>query len=516
MKKHLLGAALIAAAVMASCTKEPAAGTAADGAKAYLSVEINLPDAARTKGQDIPGTNPGTAAEQTVNSVYVVGLNGDAVKGVYSLSTAEQGTVGVGGTAAVAGDPFLVSPDIDRIFVVINPSEASLASIKSASSYHALNSAITELVARSMADGFMMTSAGTVAGDKGLVEVEPKVAASQSATDIEAAKTAARASATSVSVNRIMAKVQLASNESMTVEHGASARVEGWKLNTTNTRFYPYAELADYTLAGGTDPAPAQYRVDPNYSKLTMTIAADHSVSGEAATQFIWLDNKDNVASSSNPIVWNGLGESGVEYCHENTMETAAQDYNNTTKMIIKASYAPDGVALGTSWFRVRGIVMTFDQMKADYASHTEGSDVRKGYEAFAQAMGANSFDVLTLAICEAVENGGYKAACASTYTVEYFQKGVCYYDVNIKHDSRQEEFGLARWGVVRNNWYTLSVNSISKPGKPYIPDPTDPDITDPENPDPTDPTPDDEHSAYIAVSVNINPWTTWTQSVDL
>ena len=517
MKKSLFIAAFLAAAATMSCTKDPAAQSNND--KAYMSVAINLPSPVTTRGlAENPGTNPGTAEEQAVNSVYVVGLNGDAVKGVYTLSSAEQGTVGVGGTAAVAGEPFLVSPDIDGIFVLINPSEAVLASTKSASTYHALNSAITELVSRSKAGGFMMTSAGQVPGDKGIVAVTPKVAASQSTADIEAAKAEAKADPKSVSVNRTMAKVQLAATSTaqgtLSVENNASATIDGWKLNTTNTRFYPYAELVSYTLPEGKG-TPATYREDPNFSKLTMTIGADHSVSGEAASQFIWLDNKDNIASSQNPIAWNLAGES-AEYCHENTMEVSAQDYNNTTKMIVKATYAPAGVTLGDSWFRVRGIVMSFDDMVADFNAHTEGSDVRKGYEAFAQAMGAQNFASLNFNICEAVENAGYKAACASTYTVEYFQKGVCYYDVNIKHDNRQQEFGLARWGVVRNNWYTLSVSKITKPGKPYIPDPTDPDITDPENPDPEDPTPDDEHSAYISVEVTINPWTTWTQEVTL
>ena len=69
---------------------------------------------------------------------------------------------------------------------------------------------------------------------------------------------------------------------------------------------------------------------------------------------------------------------------------------------------------------------------------------------------------------------------------------------------------------MVRNNWYTLAVNKISKPGKPYIPDPTDPDITDPTNPDPENPTPDDQDQAFISVSITVNNWTTWNQGVDL
>ena len=518
MKKAFFLAAFVAAAATVSCEKTDLLQTET-GDLAYMSVAINLPSLA-TRADAGPSTNHGTAAEQAVKSVYVIGLNGTAVKGVYTLSSAEQGTIGVGGADAAAGEPFLVSPEIDGIFVLINPSEAVLAAAKSAATYQAFNSSVTELVIRSTTNGFMMTSAGAVAGDKGIVKVTPSVADTQSTDDINKAKQKAKESPVSVSVNRTMAKVNLAwtstKDGSLSVDNEAAATVDGWKLNTTNTRFYPYSEIIPYSLPSGKG-TPAVYRQDPNFTKLTMHFDAEkHEVSGDAADQFIWLDNKDNVAGATNKIVWNQVGTPS-EYCHENTMEApSAQDYNNTTKMVIKATYAPKGVTLGNSWFRVRGIVMTFDEMVADYNAHTEGSDVRKGYEAFAKAMGAANFAALNFNVCEAVENAGYKAACAETYTVEYFQKGVCYYDVNIKHDNRQQEFGLARWGVVRNNWYTLSVSKITKAGKPYIPDPTDPDITDPENPDPDDPTPDDEHSAYISVEVSINPWTTWTQDVTL
>ena len=68
----------------------------------------------------------------------------------------------------------------------------------------------------------------------------------------------------------------------------------------------------------------------------------------------------------------------------------------------------------------------------------------------------------------------------------------------------------LGRYGVVRNNWYHLDLQSVSGPGTPWIPDPSDPD-----NPTPPD-TDDDEADAYLSVKITINPWTYWTQGVDL
>lgn len=80
-----------------------------------------------------------------------------------------------------------------------------------------------------------------------------------------------------------------------------------------------------------------------------------------------------------------------------------------------------------------------------------------------------------------------------------------------IRHDDAiTGTMALGKYGVVRNNWYTLTINSVKQPGTPWIPDNTDP--TDPENPGGDD----DDAEAYLSVSITINPWTTWSQGVDL
>lgn len=58
------------------------------------------------------------------------------------------------------------------------------------------------------------------------------------------------------------------------------------------------------------------------------------------------------------------------------------------------------------------------------------------------------------------------------------------------------------RYGVVRNTWYQLTVNKISRPGEPEIPD--------------TPNIPDDQQEAYINVQVNILSWAVRQNNVDL
>ena len=96
------------------------------------------------------------------------------------------------------------------------------------------------------------------------------------------------------------------------------------------------------------------------------------------------------------------------------------------------------------------------------------------------------------------------------------YKSGESYYIARIKHfnDLTQWNAGdptygsdndkyLGRYGVLRNNWYELTVNSVSGPGYPDVPEikPGDP---------------DDEDTKYINVAVKILDWAKRSQTVDL
>lgn len=101
------------------------------------------------------------------------------------------------------------------------------------------------------------------------------------------------------------------------------------------------------------------------------------------------------------------------------------------------------------------------------------------------------------------------------------YASGESYYIARIKHfgneltpwndgdetygndDAIQNKKYLGRYGVLRNNWYVLTVNSVSGPGTPDVPT-IKPDV------------PDDENYRYINVSVKILDWAKRSQNVDL
>lgn len=69
-------------------------------------------------------------------------------------------------------------------------------------------------------------------------------------------------------------------------------------------------------------------------------------------------------------------------------------------------------------------------------------------------------------------------------------------------YDSENEKY-LGRYGVLRNNWYELSVSKVSGLGYPDVPE--------------VKPTlPDDENDQYISVSVKILSWAKRSQKIDL
>lgn len=102
---------------------------------------------------------------------------------------------------------------------------------------------------------------------------------------------------------------------------------------------------------------------------------------------------------------------------------------------------------------------------------------------------------------------------------VQKYDKGECYYEIFIRHFTdeeggygsasapwiKEDEYGLehlGRYGVVRNNWYTVTINSIKQPGEPTIPVDKD--------------EPVDAATAYIDCSIEITPWARRNHSVDL
>lgn len=250
------------------------------------------------------------------------------------------------------------------------------------------------------------------------------------------------------------------------------------------------------------------------------------------------------------------LGEDKPLFCMENTFNVAHQTNANTTRAIVKVQLWKDAADKGKTYYMYNNDASTFD---------LQGTKLEENANLLAAAnkialVVANNKTVTALGFEDAKDlNGnilkGYKQINDVTIdgakvttgdifesiknyfgNIAVYENGYAYYPVLIKHfgddltpwnkdeydgatnapvssteinkiypegsDNRSNANYLGRYGVVRNNWYELTINNVKKLGKPGINTP--------------DNTPDDELDSYISVSINILSWAKRSQDVDL
>lgn len=246
------------------------------------------------------------------------------------------------------------------------------------------------------------------------------------------------------------------------------------------------------------------------------------------------------------------LGEDKPLFCMENTFNVAHQTNANTTRAIVKVQLWKDAADKGKTYYMYNNDASTFD---------LQGTKLEENANLLAAAnkialVVANNKTVTALGFEDAKDkNGnilkGYKQINDVTIdgakvttgdifesiknyfgNIAVYENGYAYYPVLIKHfgddltpwnkdeydgatnapvssteinkiypegsDNRSNANYLGRYGVVRNNWYELTINNVKKLGKPGIN------------------TPDDELDSYISVSINILSWAKRSQDVDL
>lgn len=266
--------------------------------------------------------------------------------------------------------------------------------------------------------------------------------------------------------------------------------------------------------------------------------------------------NYENKLDNASTSAFSELGEDKPLYCMENTFDVAHQTNANTTRAIVKVQLWKDAADKGKTYYMYNNDASTFDLQGTNLGTNT---NLLTAANKIALVV-ANNKTVTALGFEDAKDkNGndlkGYKQIKDVTIdgtpistgeifesiknyfgNIAVYENGYAYYPVLIKHfgdgltpwnkdeygdatnapvssteinkiypegsDNRSNANYLGRYGVVRNNWYELTVNNVKKLGKPGINTP--------------DNTPDDELDSYISVSINILSWAKRKQNVDL
>lgn len=294
---------------------------------------------------------------------------------------------------------------------------------------------------------------------------------------------------------------------------GAAINIQNWVLDVTNKSMFPIRKF------GGTNSYPSE-----SYARLYSVNNADfRTYWAEDPNYSAYVNNGFNVITEY-PAKPNNLD--GVEYCAENTFDVKNQCQNQTTRALIKAEYTPAGMQAGASWFTIGNSstalnATTLAERIKKAAGAANDAVVELIDDAF--TAGQEEFNNTMFTIGGETPNpetlNKVKNALGKVTT---YKNGVCYYVVRIKHfgdeicpwgeaygyeeykkggDGMSEKY-LGRYGVVRNNWYKVTINSVSQPG-----DPTIPELTDKQ---------DDEHNNYLQSTVKILDWAVRNQGVDL
>ena len=363
---------------------------------------------------------------------------------------------------------------------------------------------------------------------------------------------AENSAATTVYVERGLAKVSLATgSDDKHVEiadgnyAGDQVDIKGWTLDVTNTKTYPVhvtEGLWADTWKATTTPAATNgatmdrfhdtkltefprvyWGLDPNYSTDFTKVAACEGEFTMATT----TDFKTG-AEAKKP-----------QYCRENTFDIDHMVQGQTTRVLFSAKYKPAGFSAGETFYKMGNSSQLWNadkvvaQIKAkamEVFNETDadkveviltGTDlVKAGIHLITKANVKHGTAEISDDDITAINTKlGFKAASGTDPMVglSTYVDGVSYYIARVKHfgdDLTKWEAGndtynsnnanwLGRYGVLRNNWYELSVSSVSGPGYPDVPK---------VNPTASD----DENEQYINVEVKILDWAKRSQSVDL
>lgn len=324
---------------------------------------------------------------------------------------------------------------------------------------------------------------------------------------------------------------------------GDKVKISNWALDVTNKKTFPihnvdelgYEDIWKNEAAAASGPSTQRFvdnnpetlvkRVywgkDPNYSNSTL-----NTDEAARAAEFNYVTaNTEVTADPTKPL-----------YCLENTFNLANMMQGQTTRVIFKASYTPNGFTEedGKTFFKVGTSVALWkkkdleDHIKAAVSkvfSVTTTDDITINLAADGNNITTAGNHVITAAnftvkghdvVTEAEEKAvNEKVGLTQNAGISTYANGESYYIARIKHFGdvltpwKSGVYGtdnlayLGRYGMLRNNWYELNVQSVSGPGYPDVPD---------VKPN----TPDDEDDKYIKVSVKILSWAKRSQNVDL
>ena len=357
--------------------------------------------------------------------------------------------------------------------------------------------------------------------------------------------------ATTVYVERGMAKVTVNGSD-FTINDASSTyntdqiKINKWTLDVLNKSTFPVhvttglktdfdAIWTTPRFVATSTPQRVYWGKDPNYDKSTLTTVL------ACQNEFYIVDNNGKTYNGDPSSTFTWSANTTPLYCLENTFDLDNMKQGQTTRVVFKATYTPHNLTGTDKTFFMIGNntqIWTKDALVAQITSkakemlnstavvvtiNTDAPLLKGGSHLLSSAdvtIEDNSvdktatFDFATLNTKLGLNNTEKDVNNNPTVGIKTYENGECYYIARIKHFNELTPWAsgqtytdnvkyLGRYGVLRNNWYDLTVSKVSAPGYPDVPV-VNPDV------------PDDEDTKYINVEVKILDWAKRSQSVDL
>lgn len=351
-----------------------------------------------------------------------------------------------------------------------------------------------------------------------------------------------------VYVERGVAKVTLNKGEVAKADNGTTDKVDfaisGWAIDNTNPTTYLVRSTKGFTDWMG-------YANEKCTTNPYRFVGHTQIASGLYRTYFAQDMNYDTDATGLQRVAEadfkDAYGDANPQYCFENTFNVKHQNENQTTLVAIKAK-----LNSGKDFYIVGGDQTTlFDKTQLEKLTKNKFLSVEEGWvkdnaKNETTSIGEDDLTLtfdndaagvinLTSVTVKSEKLKDSPAALPATYledvkaavgSVVCYKNGVSYYTVRIKHfgddltpwkngeldvkpgsvypdgTKTAENNWLGRYGVLRNNWYDITVQDVKGLGSATVPELTG--------------TTDDELESYIAVRINVLSWAKRTQGATL
>ncbi len=366
--------------------------------------------------------------------------------------------------------------------------------------------------------------------------------------------------AAEIYVERAVAKVtvQNKTGELVVNQNNAASKISyqlyNWVVDNTNKKSYivrQYNKDWNSIHSDKVTTGDYQYRfvwgseVNPNATEGNKLYRTSFAQDPEYDTPAANAANYNQMASNAKMTLSPTFGNDHPQYCNENTFQVTAQNQDQTTRVVLGVKLsAPGTTTYDADLYTINGnkeVVYT-EATLAERLKNILLND--PAVKTWTKTHTTYSFDITfnnTTAGVTTIDKATFKDNTAPDEKLESFttnlnnalpnivryKGGVAYYAVRIKHfgdtegtpwnvaeqgvtaggnskiyPGANEGWFLGRYGVVRNNWYDISVKKIQTLGDATIPAFTN--------------DPDDVLKNYISVSINVLSWSKHTQGADL